>query len=318
MSRYICKSKETGVATNGNPWLRLTVTDKMGDIKAMMFNYTSLPQALQDVLESPQGKVFEITGDIDQFNGENQIKVKTINLSDNQDVKDLIPAIDHDYEQLQNVCKKLVSSIQSDKYRVITEKVLFAPDIWELFITKVAGYTMHHSKFGGLLQHSVGVAMASRQLAQLYPDIDISLVLSGALLHDIGKCYCYTNFEDGLDYTDDGKLFDHIVLGIKILYDKTKDLDDTYKQELEQIEHIIVSHHGQLQFGSPKEPVTIEAKVVSMCDGLDAFMEVANNTVQAAEQIGFNKGFSKFIRNELYVHELKEQRYPYYNIPGVK
>ena len=298
--------------------MRLTVTDKMGDIKAMMFNYTSLPQQIQDSLEEPQGKVFEITGDIDQFNGENQIKVKTISLSPDQSVQDLIPAIDHNYEQLQKVCKGLVGSIANEKYRTIVEKILYSPDIWELFISKVAGYTMHHSKYGGLLQHSVGVAMASRQLAQLYPDIDMSLVVAGSLLHDIGKCYCYTNFEEGLDYTDDGKFFDHIVLGIKILYDKTRDLDASYENELKQIEHIIVSHHGKLEFGSPKQPVTIEAEIVNKCDGLDAYMEVANNTIQAAETAGFNKGFTKFLPRELYVHQTREARYPYYNVPNIK
>lgn len=316
MSRYILQSQETGVAVNGNPWIRLEVLDKKGRIKAMLFNYTSLPQDIQDSLLNGVGKVFDISGDIEQFNNENQIKVKTVKLSADQSVLDLLPSVDHDYQQLQDFCRFLVDSIQDEKIKEITKRVLFNEEIWSAFITKVAGKANHHAVVGGLLAHSVGVATAALQLSNFYSDINRSRVVAGGLLHDIGKCKVYTNFEEGLDYNDDGRMFDHIVLGINILNEYTRDLDESYRDEIKQLEHIIVSHHGQLAYGSPVEPNTAEAKVVSVCDGLDAYMDVFHTTSKNAEQVGYNKPATKMIWRDVYVNQPGVQT-PYFRIPNV-
>lgn len=317
MSRYILQSHETGTAKNGNPWLRLGLMDKKGAIKAMVWNYTSLPQDIQDaVFNNGIGKVFDVSGDVEQFNNENQIKVNTLRLSPDQTIIDLLPSVDHDYQQLKEFCKYLIESIPDEKVKEITKLILYADDIWSDYITKVAGKVNHHAVVGGLLAHSVGVATSALQLSNFYTDLNRSLIIAGGLIHDVGKCRVYTNFEEGLDYNDDGKFFDHIVLGINILHEKTRDLGPEYLDTIKQLEHIIVSHHEKLEWGSPVEPRTIEARIIARCDNIDAFMDVAHTTFKNATELGFTSPSNRMAGRELFVSNPNVNK-PYYRIPNI-
>lgn len=314
MARYIISTIETGVATNGNPWMRFYLLDSLGTQKAMLWNYTSLPNSTLEGLKP--GKVVDVTGDLGSFNDESQLKIKTISVSENQNVVDLIPTTQFDHVKLQEEFIALVEEIENENIKALVKGCLFTEKEYNLFVSKPAAKYYHHAHHGGLLEHSVGVCRASLSIANHYVDVDKSLLIGGSLLHDMGKMFEQGDYTTGMEYTDDGKFLGHIMLGVNHL-DKVAmslNLQDTVERML--LEHIITSHHGSSDKGSPIPPQFIEAQIVHQCDYLDAYAKVYHDTVQSTEELGWTSPITKFINNgrPVYIHRNSEQGTPYYNL----
>jgi 3'-5' exoribonuclease len=164
-------------------------------------------------------------------------------------------------------------------------KIVFDKDgeIYSLFLKATAASNNHHVGIGGLLFHTISVSKLALDISSNYPEVDKDMVLTGALLHDIGKIYTYTSGPD-FEYTDDGKLENHIVIGIKILTRAVDKIPDFPKYLEMVLFHVIASHHGALEFGSPVVPKIPEAMVVHFADEIDAKMRTIIDTLDVTQE----------------------------------
>jgi len=168
--------------------------------------------------------------------------------------------------------------------RSLLQAVLADPSISEKFKTAPAAKSIHHACRGGLLEHVLSLCTLARLTAAHYRDVDLDLVLTGAVLHDIGKIEELSYYRS-FGYSSEGQLLGHIVIGLKILADKVRDIEDFPPRLRTLVEHLIISHHGELEFGSPKVPSFPEALLLHHLDNLDSKMEAMRSILQKASFI---------------------------------
>jgi 3'-5' exoribonuclease len=185
------------------------------------------------------------------------------------DLADYLPVAARSTEELVGELRTRVGSLTDPHLRRLLEAFLADPAFLQLYATAPAAKTMHHVYLGGLLEHSLAVADLADDVSRRYPGVQRDLLVAGALLHDIGKVaeLCY---ERSFDYTDEGKLIGHIVMGVEMVEEKVRQLPDFPRSLATLVKHLLLSHHGQYEFGSPKRPKTLEAVILNFLDDLDS------------------------------------------------
>jgi 3'-5' exoribonuclease len=165
--------------------------------------------------------------------------------------------------------RAMVAGLESAHFRALMEAFLADEEFLRLYLKAPAAKAIHHVYLGGLLEHSLAVARLAENICHLYPGIRRDMLVTGALLHDIGKVVelCY---DRSFGYTDTGKLLGHIVLGVQMVEDKIRQLPDFPSSQAILLKHLLLSHHGQYEFGSPKRPKTLEAVILNYLDDLDS------------------------------------------------
>ncbi len=263
-------------AKNG-PYWQLTLTDRSGNIEARIW----FPHSQQhDNLKSEQ--FVAVCGQVVSFKDQLQMNVTELTVLDPMeaglDLADFLPSSAVPPEALLTEVEQLLAEELSFKpWKSLCKSVLHDARIRAALLTAPGAKAIHHAHAGGLLEHTLGVMRVCKAVCALYPGVDREILLVGALLHDLGKAFELTH---GIsrEYTDEGRLLGHIELGLEILVPflrKTKDLPDGLALHLK---HLLLSHHGELEFGSPRRPKTVEAFILHYADNLDAKI----NTVQAA------------------------------------
>ena len=215
------------------------------------------------------------------------------------DPKDYLPVSERDIDEMYKELMGYVGEISNHYLKALLEE-FFVKD--EAFIKKFksvsAAKSVHHCFVGGLLEHTVSVANLCKYYALKYPMLKKDLVITAALLHDVGKVKEFSSFPEN-DYTDEGNLLGHIVMGAEMVGQKAA-LIDGFPQSLEnELKHCILAHHGKLEFGSPKKPALIEAVALNYADDLDAKMETFKEILNATTEqgwLGFNRLFESNLR----------------------
>jgi 3'-5' exoribonuclease len=265
-SVFLVKEKISSVARNGKPYLTLHLMDKSGEIEGRVWeNVDSF------------GSVFEkddfirLKAKATVYLGKMQLIVSELaRIADNEvDLADFLPEADRDVVEMLVELASLVDSCSDTNLNRLLRSFFDDPSFLELYRTAPAAKGMHHVYLGGLLEHSLSVARLVDQIMPLYPELDRDVLVTGALLHDIGKVREMTYFRT-FDYTDEGKLLGHISIGVEMVHDKILQLDGFPVELAMLLKHMILSHHGQYDFGSPKRPKTIEATVLNYLDDLDS------------------------------------------------
>lgn len=264
------------------PFLSATLTDGTDTVECVFWNYI----AARGVPEA--GKVYDITGSVGEYNGKKQLTLTDIVLSGNQDVTEFSCTYDGDLEGLWMNALSCIDCIRNDTLRGITSHIyhMFKDDILRASSAKA----VHHVGIGGNLCHAIEVFDYARSIAKLVTghglQVDESLVAAGALLHDIGKIFTYEVNGAVVDFTIDGRLFDHIGLGVQLLTEVQTALGPEYVDCIRLLQHIILSHHGQLELGSPVTPKFAEAYIVNIADGISARMDTLRSANMKAEAEG--------------------------------
>jgi 3'-5' exoribonuclease len=177
-----------------------------------------------------------------------------------------------------------IDSVRDRDYSALLEVVFGDAEFFEVFATAPAAKLYHHAYLGGLMEHTVAVAEMCDFVGQQYGRIDRDLLLTAALLHDVGKTQELA-FETAIDFTDAGRFLGHVIQGVTFVSDRVRSLPTFPEAKLQQLLHCIVSHHGELEWGSPKRPKTIEALILHHVDNLDAkvkgFLEIVEGTRDA-------------------------------------
>ncbi len=294
---YLCKQRQSAVTKNGKPYDSIILQDKTGMLDGKIWDPNSLGIDEFDALD-----YIEVMGDVTSFAGAMQLNIKRARRAAEGEYNpaDYLPVSENSpddmYEQLLN----FVNSVKNP-YLYSLLKKLFVEDseFSKSFQGHSAAKTVHHGFIGGLLEHTLSVTRLCDYMSGAYPLLKRDLLITAALLHDVGKTRELSAFPLN-DYTDAGQLLGHIVIGAQMVHDlagQIPDFPETLKLELE---HCILAHHGELEYGSPKKPALAEAVALNLADNTDARMETLTEVFAAdkgkKEWLGYNRLFESNLR----------------------
>ena len=266
----LVRVQKIGNSSNGGVFARGLLEDNSGRIPFICFE-----AGLVDKLRQLEGaEAFMVSGavDINKFSNDMALQVvvqKFDNLLPEDDITNLLPKGNFNEQEYITRLQNLIKTVRNPGLRALLETI-FSGNLYDKFIMNPAGMRMHHAYIGGLLQHSVDVAGIAIALAEQIGNVDKDLVVAGALLHDIGKLR-ESSSQIGFPYTNEGRLLGHIAMSIIIVQEAAAKLK-LPAARLEQLQHILLSHHGDNEKGSPVECATKEAFIVHYADEIDAIM----------------------------------------------
>ncbi|MCR5279093.1 MAG: HD domain-containing protein [Lachnospiraceae bacterium] len=294
-STYLCKSKTSAVTKTGKNYDSVVLQDKTGSLDGKIWDVGSAGIDDFDALD-----YVDVVGEVVDFNGP-QLNIKRIRKcrEGEYDPKDFLPVSERDIDEMYSELMGLVNGIGNKYLKALLEE-FFVKD--EDFIKKFrfssAAKSVHHSFVGGLLEHTLSVAELCKVFAVEYDFLNRDLLITAALLHDVGKVREFSSFPEN-DYTDEGNLLGHIVMGSEMIGIKARNVAGFPLSLENELKHCILAHHGKLEFGSPKKPAIVEAVALNYADDLDAkmetFKEILNGTTEKG-WLGFNKLFESNLR----------------------
>ncbi|MCI8319377.1 MAG: HD domain-containing protein [Lachnospiraceae bacterium] len=294
---YLCKYKQSATAKNGKMYENVILQDKTGTIDAKIWDPNSSGIEDFEVMDY----VF-ITGDVNCFQGTLQMNIKRARRAQDSEyvAADYLPVseknIDAMFEELMDCMKQVENPyLQKLIQMYFVENASFV----DAFKKHSAAKTVHHSFVGGLLEHTLGVVKLCECYVKQYPYLNRDLLFTAALFHDIGKLKEISNFPEN-DYTDDGQLLGHIVMGCELVGFGCRHIKNFPKKLMSELQHCILAHHGELEFGSPKKPALAEAMALNYADNTDAKLETMREILKGAgenkEWLGYNKLFESNLR----------------------
>lgn len=265
-TQFALQMKEMRATRSGDAYLALDLADKTGRVPAVYFR----PDA--EATSIPVGSVVRARGTVTSFRGTKRVSIESLRPAVQWESEDLMASGLRPREELIDELRTLVASVESPDLKAVVRAVFADREFFERFVRCPGAQSYHHAYVGGLLEHTVSVTTQCKSVGTLYPGVDLDMLTAAALLHDIGKCD-ELSFETSIEYSDAGRLMGHVMLGVRRVHDAVARLRAPRSAErLMRLEHAILSHHGELEWGSPKRPSTIEALLLHHVDNLDAKM----------------------------------------------
>ena len=293
---YLCKGKRSAETRNGKPYDNLILQDKTGTLDGKIWDPNS-----QGIADYSEKDFIEIVGEVVTYNNNLQLNIKQLRIADEGDYNpaDYMPtsdkSVDGMYQELLRYAKKI-----SNPYLRQGVEYYFVKD--EAFIKAFKGHSaaksVHHGFAGGLLEHTLSVVRFCEYMASAYDILNADLLIASALCHDIGKVKELSDFPDN-DYTDEGQLIGHIVIGVEMIGEAIRSIPDFPVTLANEWKHCIVAHHGELEYGSPKKPALAEAFALNIADNADAKMQTLKEIFKdkkGTEWLGFNRLFETNLR----------------------
>jgi len=275
---FLVARKNLAETKAGKPYLALSLMDRTGEIEARVWDNAAAYDSHAQV-----GNYVVVQGTARPFRDQLQMGVVFLEQVSSSAVNpaDFMPASKRPVAQMQAELEGYIASVTDLSLQQLLAKI-FSGDILEQFQTAPAAKKMHHAYLGGLLEHTLSVTGLADKLAAHYPELDRNILIAGALLHDLAKIREFSYDSPPFDYTDQGRLLGHLVLGVDMVRQAAAGINDLTPQRLDQVCHLILSHHGRHEFGAPVLPMTQEALLLHHVDDIDAKM---NYTDQLREKI---------------------------------
>jgi len=268
-SSFVVSTKQVKPKKSGEPYLALTLADRCGQIEAKMWDN------VEDAIDAfEQDDFLKIKGLLNKYKNRFQITIhKLRRLSDSEvDFADYLPKTTKDVDELWRTLGDFVSSFQDPHLRSLVQAFMSDPEIAPAYRNAPAAKTLHHAYIGGLLDHVVSLFRSCDLLCRNYPQVNRDLLLTGVFLHDIGKIHELT-YMRSFSYTTRGQLLGHMIIELEMLQAKLALFPEFPPEMKTLLEHLIISHHGHYEFGSPKLPMFPEALMLHYLDDLDSKME---------------------------------------------
>ncbi len=268
-SSFVVVSKQVKAKKSGEPYLALTLGDRTGQIEAKMWDN------VEDFINAfEQEDLLKVKGLINKYKNRFQLTIhKLRRMQEGEiDFADYLPKTKKDIGELWKTLADFVATFKNPHLKSLLELFMADPEIAERYRTAPAAKSLHHACIGGLLDHVVSLFHSCDLVCRNYPEINRDLVLTGAFLHDIGKIHELT-YNRAFSYTSRGQLLGHMIIELEMLQAKINQLPGFPAALKTLLEHIIISHHGQYEFGSPKLPMFPEALMLHYLDDLDSKME---------------------------------------------
>lgn len=293
---YLCKHKQSAVTKNGKPYETVILQDKTGTIDAKVWDPNNAGISEFDTLD-----YIEVYGDVNSFQGALQVNVKRIRVchEGEYDPADYLPVSKKNIDELYKELLGLIGRTENEYLKKLLESFFVEDEAFiRAFRTSSAAKTVHHGFVGGLLEHTLSVAKLCEYFCKTYPILKRDLLIAAALCHDIGKTKELSLFPEN-DYTDDGQLLGHIVMGAEMVGEKARQIPGFPPVLEAELKHCILAHHGEYEYGSPKKPALIEAAALNLADNADAKLETFSEALQGATGygwLGYNRLFESNIR----------------------
>lgn len=294
---YLCKQKQAAVTKNGKPYETVSLQDKTGVIDGKIWDPNSQGIDDFDALD-----YIDIVGDVLSFAGALQINVKRVRKAyeGEYDPADYLPVSENSTDGMYGELLNIISSVKNVYLHQLLVN-LFEKDkeFAESFKKHSAAKSVHHGFIGGLLEHTLSVTKLCDYMAKTYPVLKRDFLVTAALCHDIGKVRELSEFPLN-DYTDEGQLLGHIVIGAQMINDLASAIPEFPLRLKNELMHCILSHHGELEYGSPKKPALAEAIALNLADNLDARMETVTEIFTGDKSkkdwIGYNRIFESNLK----------------------
>lgn len=289
---FLVKEKNVSVGKNGRPFMTLLLGDATGHIDSRLWdNVDSLSK------ECETGDVVRVKGQVQLFQNRRQLVVHRLERVDptTVSVQDFIPKSSRNPEDLYAELLVLARSMTNESLRRLTLDTLEDPELRPLILKAPAAKSIHHAWVGGLLEHILSMAKMMEFVAGNYAFLNRDLLLFGAIFHDIGKIW-ELSWENGIGYTNRGRLIGHMEMACELIDRKSQRILGFDSELRDLCKHIVLSHHGKLEYGSPKRPKFLEALVVAMVDDLDS--KIASVKAIADNERGGEERWSRY--NELF------------------
>jgi len=288
---YLCKSVSSAVTKNGKEYLNVILQDKTGLLDAKVWEPSS-----DGIGDFKALDYIFVVGDTNLFNNQMQMSIKRIRVANEGEYikSDYLPVSprnnDEMYRELTDLCRSVENPFLNALLNsFFVEDAQFIKEFRENSAAKV----VHHGFVGGLMHHTLSVTRMCVFYTREYPLLNYDLLITAALLHDIGKIRELSNFPEN-DYTDAGQLLGHIVIGSEMIAQKISSIPDFPEKLKNELQHCILAHHGQLEFGSPKVPELMEAVALNFADNTDARLETLTELLGGTAEKGW-LGYNKFL-----------------------
>jgi len=280
-SVFLVQAKTIRQKKSGEPYLSLTLVDKTGSIEAKMWDNVS---EVMDTFE--RDDFIKTKGRVQVYQNKPQFTIHKLLRTDPSEVQlaDFFPASARSHDEMMAELRGIVGTVENQHLSALLHAVFDDPEIAARYQRAPAAKSVHHAYLGGLIEHVLSVAKLAEAAAAHYPFIDRDLLLTGVFLHDIGKIYELA-YERSFSYTDEGQLLGHIVIGVRMIGEKLAGLPDFPPELRTLVEHMVLSHHGELEFGSPKLPVFAEAVLLHFLDNIDSKMENIRAAIAHDKQV---------------------------------
>jgi 3'-5' exoribonuclease len=291
---FLVSYKDVRQKKSGDPYLSLTLTDRSGELDAKMWDNAA------EVLDTFQRDDFvRIKGLLQIFQNRPQLTLHKIQAVPESeiDLADYLPASKRDRDEMFRELQGWIAGMSDPHLKRLLEVMFADEEIALAYRTAPAAKTVHHNWIGGLIEHVLSLCNLAKISAAHYPHIDFDLLLTGVLLHDVGKIR-ELHYARSFGYTTEGQLLGHIQIGTQMVLDKMRLLPDFPPRLRELVVHMILSHHGELAFGSPKIPLFPEALLLHLLDNMDSKMECMRALIDRDPQItgewtGFNSALDR-------------------------
>ena len=263
---YLLAEKNISSKKDGKPYLTLVLSDKSGRIKGVAWDNVE-----QIAAAAKTGDFVRVSANASEYRGIPQVVVRSLTSLPAEQVQavDFLPMTARNVDQMFERLREMTDGITSQPLRALMEAFWQDSDFVSRFKKSPAAKHMHHAYLGGLLEHTLSMALLGDKIAAHYDGVDRDLLLVGVILHDIGKVRELA-FETNIDYTDEGRLLSHIIIALEMVDDKISRIASFPAQTATIVKHLIVSHHGAREFGSPEPPKTIEAVLLHYIDEIDS------------------------------------------------
>jgi len=295
-STFLVAEKNMAFSLKGSPYLNVRLKDKTGELDGKVWD-----NAMELDQQFKKGDIIYIEGKAANYKNSIQISIVKIVKNAWEDVEpaDYLPAAKGEVVAMFDEMLAYVEKIQTKPLQDLLQAFFRDQKTVELFQRAPAAKGFHHIYLGGLLEHTLSVVRLLEKVSEHYPTLNKDMLITGGILHDIGKIYEFS-YDHIIDYSDEGRLIGHIVMGVEMIDKKIDNIPDFPPQLALELRHIILSHHGEFEFGSPKRPKTLEALVVHYIDDLDAKFNafqilITDSTNTDSDWTNYNRLLERFI-----------------------
>lgn len=293
---YLCKGKRSAETRNGKPYDNLILQDKTGTLDGKVWDPNS-----NGIADYDEKDFIEVYGEVTSYNNNLQLNIKQIRKVQEGEyvLADYMPTTEKNEELMYQELLAYGKQVQNPYLRGVIE-YYFEKDLEFIkrFKAHSAAKSVHHSFSGGLLEHTLSVVKFCEYMAGAYPILNRDLLYTAAMCHDIGKTRELSPFPEN-DYTDDGQLLGHIVIGVEMIDDAVRTISDFPRKLASELKHCIIAHHGELEYGSPKKPALAEAFALNFADCADAKMQTLIEIFKdknSSDWLGYNRLFETNLR----------------------
>lgn len=294
---YLCKSRQTAMTKAGKAYENVIFQDKSGTVDAKIWDPNS-----QGIGNFDSMDYVDIIADVTSFQGQLQLNVKRVRKVHEGEYNpaDYLPVSSKDIELMYRELLGYVGKVRNPYLAKLLGSI-FVDDaeFVKAFKFNSAAKSVHHGFVGGLLEHTLSVTKLCEYYIRTYPMLNADLLYTAAMCHDIGKVYELSPFPEN-DYTDAGQLLGHIMIGAELVGERIRQIPGFPAKLGNELKHCILSHHGELEYGSPKKPALLEAVALNFADNTDAHMQTMIEALQAAGEnngwLGYNRLFESNIR----------------------